>query len=231
MSDASDYNRKQLATGALTPEHVTELARHWQGSHDLEVDGQAGPRTIGSIDAAIRGRLIPALPGRRCWPLRALVGGRKPVVTSRHRIHNPDRPTHYGADLFYPYEPGIDPPMKVGDGGRTPKYWIPDNTPAIAQAEGRIVRADWSPTGFRVWVEHEFGWLTGAFHLSCLLVTAGQIVTMGQTLGIVGDNPRDVDARHLHSELYKGDLRRYPEGTRDPELWWHGDGVEILPAL
>ena len=46
-----DYNAKQLAGGALTAEHVTELVRFWQLAHGLEVDGMAGPKTLASFSA------------------------------------------------------------------------------------------------------------------------------------------------------------------------------------
>jgi hypothetical protein len=47
-----DYNAAQLAAGALTTDHVTELVRHWQAGHGLTADGMAGPRTIASLAPA-----------------------------------------------------------------------------------------------------------------------------------------------------------------------------------
>jgi hypothetical protein len=82
-----------------------------------------------------RGDLV--LPADRCYPLRALADGRRPTVTSRHAIHNPERPTHRGCDLFYRFQAG-DPPMRVGDGGRTSRWWIPEGTWAIAPADGLV---------------------------------------------------------------------------------------------
>lgn len=52
--DAAAYNKQQYFTGALTGEHITELARFWQAQHQLEVDGKAGPNTIKQIDGVIR---------------------------------------------------------------------------------------------------------------------------------------------------------------------------------
>lgn len=60
---AADYNRKQIADGVLTPEHVTELVTYWQATHGLEPDGRAGPgETIPSIEASAtsRARTQPA---------------------------------------------------------------------------------------------------------------------------------------------------------------------------
>lgn len=48
-----DYNASQLASGALTANHVTDLVRYWQAGHGLTADGMAGPRTIASLDLAV----------------------------------------------------------------------------------------------------------------------------------------------------------------------------------
>lgn len=48
---AAAFNAKQLSTGKLTVEHVTELVEYWQQGHGLAVDGLAGDReTIPSIN-------------------------------------------------------------------------------------------------------------------------------------------------------------------------------------
>lgn len=227
MSSADDYNRRQLASGALGVELVTELVVAFQRDNNLEADGFAGPHTLEALEAVRAVRLgPPPLPAVRCYPLRALADGRRPEVTSRFRTRNADRPTHNGIDLFYRYAEGKDPPMKVGDGGRTSRWWIPDRTPAIAVAAGRIVIAGASKTGFRAWLELGAGWFAGYFHLAELLVRAGDVVELGTPIGIVSDNPADHDARHLHFELYHGELGGYPRGSRDPEALL--EGAKIL---
>lgn len=84
MSTASEFNASQLAIGALTWDHVTELVRYWQaGHHPLEVDGMAGPATIASIDLPAEMRV-----GADHW----LVGARHmPIDTSWYGgpIHGP----------------------------------------------------------------------------------------------------------------------------------------------
>lgn len=229
MSSEDDYNRRRLAAGELTADHVTELVRLWQGDHGLDVDGKAGPRTIASIEAEIACREgPPPIPSPRCYPLAALADGRAPVVTSRFRTRNPSRPTHNGVDLFYAYRAASDPPMKAGDGGRAGSWWIPDGTLAIAVAAGRVELAGASRTGFRAWLEIGGGWRVGYFHLAELLVRAGDVVDLGTPIGIVGDNPIDHDARHLHLELHYGELDAYPRGCRDPEALL--EGATILDA-
>lgn len=169
---------------------------------------------------------VIVMPPTRCWPLRALPDGRKPTITSRHAIHNPSRPTHRGVDLFYRWQPGDG--GKLGDGGRTAKWFIPDNTWSIASADGEVEVAGSSKTGWRAWIRHAGGLLTGGFHMTELAVKVGDAVRLGDPIGIVGDNPNDVDARHLHWELYDGQLARYPAGSVDPERWLHG--AVMLPA-
>lgn len=186
------------------------------GLERFEVDN--GTETIGDL----------VLPYHRCYPLRALPDGRKPTITSRHALNNPERKNHYGVDLFYAYKPS-DPPMKLGDGGRTPKWWIPDQTWAIAPADGLLELAGNSRTGYRAWIRHAGGLLTGGFHMTELAVKAGDAVKMGDAIGVVGDNPIDHDARHLHWECYLGPIAKYPRGTLDPERFLRG--AVVLPAL
>lgn len=167
------------------------------------------------------------LPAKRCYPLRALADGRKPVITSRHAIHNASRSTHYGVDFFFAWKAG-DAAMRIGDGGRTARWFIPDRTWAVAPAGGIVTLAGASKTGHRVWIQHAGGLYTGGFHMTEIVVKAGDAVKMGDPIGVVGDNPIDTDARHLHWELYAGDLGKYPRGTLDPERFLQG--ANVLPA-
>jgi murein DD-endopeptidase MepM/ murein hydrolase activator NlpD len=216
--DADQYNAAQLAAGKLTAAHVTELVRAWQEAHRLELDGMAGPgETIPSLDAAIRARTGaagPTLPHGACWPLALLPDLRKPVITSQFR--RPDRPSHPGVDIFYARRES-DPPMKIGDGGRERAWWIPEGTHAIAVADGVVELASKVATGFRVWLDLGGGYHAGYFHLVSMDVAVGQRVLGGDRIGVVGDNPIDTDAKHLHFELHVGALGTYPRGLVDPE--------------
>jgi murein DD-endopeptidase MepM/ murein hydrolase activator NlpD len=200
---------EEYNAGRLTAAQVAELVRHWQASHRLAVDGMAGPLTIASINA----ELSTTMPAG-CWPLRTLADGRKPVITSQFR--RPSRPNHPGVDIFYPYVAG-DPPMKIGDGGREKRWWIPEGTCAIAVADGTVVMASKVATGYRVWLAIGNGYHAGYFHLSELRVAVGERVLKGAPLGVIGDNPIDHDADHLHFELHAGSLDAYPRGLIDPE--------------
>lgn len=217
MTAAGDYNKKQLAAGKLTAEHVAMLVRFWQRERGLDDDGKAGQQTIASLDAEF-GSDVPALPAERCWPIRRLTDGRQPHVTSHFR--NPERVNHAGADIMYRYEAG-DPATRVGDSGRTSKWWIPEGTAAIAVADGTIEHAGKTSTGWRVWVRHG-DYATGYFHLTKIFVAPGDTVALGDPLGIIGDNPIDTDPDHLHFELVLGSLDNLAANRRDPMLLLKG---------
>lgn len=213
------YKPPAAIDGAFGPK--TELAvKAFQQVNGLEVDGVVGPKTWTAL-------LAPAVrapwPMPRCWPLRCLADGRTPRITSGHKSRNGSRSNHNGVDIMFPYRLS-DPPMKVGDGGRTKTWWIPPNTFAVAPFAGEIVLADDSPTGKRAWLKHPSGWNAGFFHMDEFAVARGWTVNMGAVIGRVADSPRGEDPDHLHFELVFGDIvdivRRglHDQRTVDPEL-------------
>ncbi len=226
MTDAREFNRRQVETGKLTVDHVTELVRAWQRERGLDDDGKAGAITIASIESTMATTHF-ALPVKRCWPMRALADGRKPTVTSGFR--NPERRNHSGCDVMFRYDPAKDPKVPIGDGGRTKSWWIPPGTMAIAQADGVVELASMTGTGWRVWIRHSGGYATGSFHLSSIVVAVGDAVVMGDPLGTISDNPIDNDPDHLHAELVRGDLAHVAANRVDPETFWRG-AVVLGPA-
>jgi murein DD-endopeptidase MepM/ murein hydrolase activator NlpD len=66
-------------------------------------------------------------------------------------------------------------------------YGAPVGTPVQAVASGRVVYAGWrGGAGRAVCLQHARGYQTSYFHLSRILVHAGQRVTQGQRIGLVG---------------------------------------------
>ncbi len=205
--------------GGVFDERTDKAIRAFQRNRNLVVDGDVGPSTnIALLE--------------RAYPLRKLLDGRSPQITSRHAIHNRERSNHYGADLFYRFDGTKDAPMRIGDGGRTAKWIIPPGTMACAAAAGVVVNCGPSRTGHRLWIRHEGGEVaTGYFHLQNLTaaVKLGATLELGVELGLVGHNPSpEHDAIHLHFELYRGNIAAdvkaglYPRGTMDPERFLAG---------
>jgi len=107
----------------------------------------------------------------------------------------------------------------------------PKGTPVIAAASGTVIWADFGlftgsrnrddPYGLAVAIRHEFGWngqrlYTIYAHMSQLLVTPGQTVEQGDTIGLVGDTG-NTTGPHLHFEVRIKNNNFYT--TLNPELW------------
>lgn len=206
---ANKFNQAQLDSGEMAIGHVTRMVEFWQRHHGLAVDGYAGANTLNSLGGGIE----------KIWPLRSLPDGRVPVITSGFYTENPSRSTHKGVDLFYKWIDS-DPDVAVGNGGAIRvngkrRWWYPDGAMAIAAADGVVQKADNSETGHRVWIDHGNGERTGYFHGSMLLVQKGDILTAGDPVIAVGDNPSVHDAKHLHFEVSPVD--RY--APKNPRTW------------
>ncbi len=220
---AEEYTRQEMTAGRLTYRHIVELVEHFQDSYGLAVDGRPGPETRKKLDKVIfKGfdALSPD-PFLLC-PMPVLAGGRVAVITSGFHSVNPSRPDHNGCDWFYEWKTG-DLPNFIGDKGCAgkkpngePKWVVPYGTNAIAACGGVVQIAGNSPTGYRLWIDHENGWRTGYFHLASLRRSVGDRVVAGDELGLIGDSPRGSDGRHLHFELSPTD--RYAPVNPEPYL-------------
>jgi murein DD-endopeptidase MepM/ murein hydrolase activator NlpD len=104
--------------------------------------------------------------------------------------------SHFVSGYNYsPWHRGLDLAGHLGD-------------PVYAADGGFIVYAGWSNVGYGnlIVVDHGNGWQTWYGHLSQVLVTCGQTVLQGSTLGAVGSTG-NASGPHLHFETrYQGDL-------------------------
>lgn len=107
----------------------------------------------------------------------------------------------------------------------------PKRTPVIAAARGTVIWADYGlftgarnrddPYGLAVAIRHEFG-LNGQrlytvyAHMDELLVSAGEEVELGDTIGLVGETG-NTTGPHLHFEVRIKNNNFYT--TLNPELW------------
>jgi murein DD-endopeptidase MepM/ murein hydrolase activator NlpD len=77
----------------------------------------------------------------------------------------------------------------------------PAGSPVVAAADGVVAYANWLGSyGLLVTLRHASGFETRFAHLSRILVSPGQLVTRGQTLGLVGSTGRSTGP-HLHYEV------------------------------
>jgi murein DD-endopeptidase MepM/ murein hydrolase activator NlpD len=97
-------------------------------------------------------------------------------------------PTHGTiTQTFFEYHPGIDIANDVG-------------TPEVAAGGGQVVFAGWGPYGIYVEIDHGNGFHTIYGHMSAVMVKAGQLVTQGQEIGLMGATGR-ASGSHLHFEI------------------------------
>ena len=77
----------------------------------------------------------------------------------------------------------------------------PEGTPTYAAADGVVLIAGWSDSaGNWIVINHGNGFVGKYMHHSGLLVSAGQTVTKGQPIGLVGNTGNSFGA-HLHFQL------------------------------
>lgn len=141
----------------------------------------------------------------------------------------PDEHAHSGLDIMYKrrsrtdrpeYPAGVKGPDNFANA--SPMHFAPPNTPIMAARTGRV----WSVTnrpdkgGWSVVIDHGKPFATYYTHLASVAVKPGQMVAMGQQIGIMGASLKDgAHLRHLHFEIwYDG---RGPGASVD--AW--GDGV------
>ena len=78
------------------------------------------------------------------------------------------------------------------------------STPVLAPAAGRVVFAGpLTVRGNTTYIDHGWGVFSGFLHQSQLLVSVGEVVEAGQTIGMVGGTGR-VTGPHLHWEIWAG---------------------------
>ena len=82
----------------------------------------------------------------------------------------------------------------------------------VAAAEGQVVNAGWNGSyGKYIVIDHGSGYKTLYAHCSTLLVSAGSIVTSGQSIGRVGSTGNSTGP-HLHFEILVNGTQVNPMG-------------------
>ena len=95
------------------------------------------------------------------------------------------------------FHKGIDIPAKLG-------------TPVIATAHGKIEYSKLSKSyGNTIKIKHSDSYSTKYAHMSKLLVKKGEIVSKGDTIGLVGSTGRSTNS-HLHYEVLENNKHKNP---------------------
>jgi LysM repeat protein len=139
-------------------------------------------------------------------------GGRKPVVVKQVKVYTGPVPANaargsgrfvwptagYISQGYKPLHRAIDIAGRVG-------------IPVKASDSGYVVEAGWSNSGYGyfVVVDHRNGFQTLYAHLSRVLVSPGQSVGKGATIGLMGSSGRSTGP-HLHFEVRQGGGLRNP---------------------
>lgn len=128
--------------------------------------------------------------GEYLWPLPAGQGW----ITCKFGGSDPNNKPHYALDIA-----------------------IAAGTPIYATNEGTVLIAGWHDSyGYYILIDHGNGMASLYAHCSALLVTAGQTVSQGQTIGKVGTTGFS-KGNHLHFEIRKNGVRTNPLNYMAPQ--------------
>lgn len=97
----------------------------------------------------------------------------------------------------------MHPILKIRKMHQGMDFTAPTGTPIFASGNGKVVRAERSPTyGNVVYIDHGYGYKTVYAHMSEIKIKNGASVKRGDIIGLVGNTGRSV-APHLHYEVHK----------------------------
>ncbi len=97
-----------------------------------------------------------------------------------------------------------DPIYKTKKFHRGMDFTAPTGTPIYATADGKVVIAQHSHSGYgnQIDIEHGYGYMTRYGHCSKLVVNVGDEIKRGQLIGYVGSTGKSTGP-HLHYEVHK----------------------------
>ena len=138
--------------------------------------------------------------------------------------------TQTGSGFSAPVDAALSTPYRASGGMWSSGYHTgvdfsaPTGTPVKGVANGTVVSAGWSGSyGNEIVIKHDDGRFSQYAHLSSLSVSAGQQVSGGQQIGLVGSTGNSTGP-HLHFEIRSG--ASYGSDT-DPIAYLRANGVNL----
>lgn len=165
-----------------------QFALAWHGFPSGKLDGHFGASTERALRQFQR------------WAGHPVDGGAGPDVVTALRAAPPISPFHLSHPVAGPYVDTFGPRGNRFHTGLD--YPAPAGAPVTSAAAGRVTWAGWHPGGwgYLVSIAHAGGVRTMSAHLSKVSVRVGQLVEVGQRVGLIGSSGRSFGP-HLHFEV------------------------------
>ena len=161
-----------------------------QSLSTVAVKFRVDPTALRTVNGLGPGAALPSqlfIPALKTDDLARLAAPSEPGGNRQHLVRFV-WPTHGTiTQYFWEYHPGIDIANEVG-------------TPEVAADGGQVVFAGWGSYGIYVEIDHGNGFHTIYAHMSAVLVSAGQRVTQGERIGLMGATGW-ATGPHLHFEI------------------------------
>lgn len=183
----------------------------------VAVEGKEGEREITTEETWIDGKLSKSRVVKRTTTKKAVnkvieKGTKKRVIIDGVQVDQGDGIAHgnmqWPVPICHSMSRGYTSGHKAIDicNGPVPVY----GHPAVAADGGKVLHAGWYyDYGLHVRIDHGNGIVTTYSHLSAVKVKAGQLVTRGQTVGLIG-NTGWSEGPHLHFEVVVNGTRVDP---------------------
>ncbi len=183
IKEAEEYEAQEAALSdqiaALEQERTAALQREWEAAHPPQPDNNGGTTDPAPVPSTGESFLFP-LPAGAGTVLTSPYGYRTHPITGNYTMHN-----------------GVD--LAIGAG-----------TPIYATKSGYVTTATYNYAyGYYVTINHMDGFSSLYGHMTNYIVSEGDYVERGQTIGYVGTTGYST-GNHLHFTIY------YNGGTVNP---------------
>lgn len=158
--------------------------------------------------------------------------GRLPVWTDRFSLGPPEdaHRKHLGVDIML-HRLSADPIFVPGEAHQrgSTNFYSPHDLTAVAAEDGQVINVDTGSRGYVVQLRlaRRPGIYLNYIHLEKVLVDEGDVLHLGQEIGIIGDDPSNPrDPAHLHFEVRLGNPGK--STARDPAPFLRNAGQRVV---